>query len=172
MSPPLRPKGNEEALWRGLVGNDLQVVSTDHCPFFFKTQKIMGKGDFSKIPNGAPGIETRMMLLWDGGVNTGRISPNRFVELTSTAPAKIFGLFPRKGTIAPGSDADILVFDPRKKVTLSAKTLHQRVDYTPYEGRVVTGAPEVVISRGEVLVQKGKGNFRKGRGSFLRRNPR
>ncbi len=172
MSPPLRPKGNEEALWRGLEKDDLSVVSTDHCPFFFKTQKTMGKDNFARIPNGAPGIETRMMLLWDGGVNGGRISPNRFVELTATAPAKIFGLFPKKGTIAPGSDADVVVFDPKKKVTLSAKTLHQRVDYTPYEGITVTGAPDAVVSRGEVLVAKGTASIRAGRGAFLRRSPR
>ena len=134
MSPPLRAKGNEEALWRGLRMNDLQAVSTDHCPFCMKDQKELGKDDFSKIPNGAPGIETRMSLLYDGGVVTGRISLNRFVELTSTSPAKIFGLFPKKGTIAPGSDADLVVFDPNRKITLSAKTLHQRVDYTPVRG--------------------------------------
>jgi dihydropyrimidinase len=173
MSPPLRRKGNEEHLWRGLKFDDLQAVSTDHCPFCMKDQKLLGKDDFSKIPNGAPGIETRMMLLWDGGVNTGKISPNRFVELTSTSPAKIFGLFPKKGTIAPGSDADLVVFDPKKKVTLSHKTLHQRVDYTPYEGRTVTGAPAVVISRGEVVVENGNGaGLRNGRGEFLRRKPR
>ncbi|MGH9399500.1 MAG: dihydropyrimidinase, partial [Thermoanaerobaculia bacterium] len=135
MSPPLRAAGNEEALWRGLAGNDLQAISTDHCPFCMKEQKELGKNDFSKIPNGAPGIETRMTLVYDGGVCRGRIGLNRFVELTSTAPAKIFGLFPRKGTIAPGSDADIVIFDPNKKHVLSAKTLHMKVDYNPYEGR-------------------------------------
>jgi dihydropyrimidinase len=172
MSPPLRAKGNEEALWRGLKMNDLQAVSTDHCPFCMKEQKELGKDDFSKIPNGAPGIETRMSLLWDGGVVKGRISPNRFVELTSTSPAKIFGLFPRKGTIAPGSDADLVVFDPNRKVTLSAKTLHQRVDYTPYEGRVVQGAADAVISRGEVIVENGAFKGNAGRGSFLKRKAR
>lgn len=172
MSPPLRSKGNEEKLWRGLAGNDLQSVSTDHCPFCMKGQKELGKDDFSKIPNGAPGIETRMSLLYDGGVVGKRISINRFVELTSTSPAKIFGMFPRKGTIAPGSDADIVVFDPERKVTLSASTLHHRVDYTPYEGRVVQGAPDVVISRGEVIVDGGGFRGRAGRGEFLKRKPR
>ncbi len=172
MSPPLRAKGNEEALWRGLATNDLQTVSTDHCPFCMKGQKELGQGDFSKIPNGAPGIETRMSLLYDGGVVRNRISVNRFVELTSTSPAKIFGLFPKKGTIAPGSDADLVVFNPNRKLTLSAKTLHQRVDYTPYEGRVVQGAADTVISRGEVIVENGTFVGRAGRGSFLKRKAR
>ena len=172
MSPPLRAKGNEEALWRGLATNDLQTVSTDHCPFCMKGQKELGQGDFSKIPNGAPGIETRMSLLYDGGVVRNRISVNRFVELTSTSPAKIFGLFPKKGTIAPGSDADLVVFDPNRKITLSAKTLHHRVDYTPYEGRVVQGAADTVISRGEVIVENGTFVGRAGRGSFLKRKVR
>src|SRR6187399_900743 len=155
MSPPLRPKETQQRLWRGLAFNDLQVISTDHCPFCMKEQKELGCDDFSKIPNGAPGIETRMSLVYDGGVRTGRISLNRFVELTSTSPAKIFGLFPRKGTIAPGSDADIVIFDAEKKVRLSAKTLHMNVDYNPYEGREVTGVSETVISRGRVIIDGG-----------------
>jgi dihydropyrimidinase len=172
MSPPLRAKGNEEKLWRGLAGNDLQAVSTDHCPFCMKEQKELGRGDFSKIPNGAPGIETRLSLLFDGGVVGKRISLNRFVELTSTSPAKIFGLFPKKGTIAPGSDADIVIFDPKKKHTLSAKTHHRRVDYNPYEGREVTGQAETVLSRGKVIVENGRFTGKPGSGSFLKRNPR
>jgi dihydropyrimidinase len=172
MSPPLRARGNEEKLWRGLAGNDLQAVSTDHCPFCMKEQKELGRGDFSKIPNGAPGIETRMSLLFDGGVVGERISLNRFVELTSTSPAKIFGLFPKKGTIAPGSDADVVIFDPGKKHTLSAKTHHMRVDYSPYEGRQVTGAPETVLSRGRVIIENGKFAGKAGAGSFLKRSPR
>ena len=132
----------------------------------------MGEGDFSKIPNGAPGIETRMSLVYDGGVRTGRISLNRFVELTSTSPARIFGLFPRKGTIAPGSDADIVVFDPDRKMRLSVKTLHMRVDYNPYEGREVTGVAETVISRGRVIVDGGRFTGRSGAGSFLKRSTR
>jgi dihydropyrimidinase len=172
MSPPLRAKGNEERLWRGLAGNDLQAVSTDHCPFCMKEQKELGKGDFSKIPNGAPGIETRMSLLYDGGVAGKRISLNRFVELTSTSPAKIFGLFPRKGTIAPGSDADIVIFDHGKTHTLSAKTHHMKVDYNPYEGRQVTGAAETVLSRGRIVIESGKFTGKPGSGAFLKRQPR
>ncbi|HEY3092747.1 MAG TPA: dihydropyrimidinase [Vicinamibacterales bacterium] len=172
MSPPLRPKETQERLWRGLAFNDLQAISTDHCPFCMKEQKVLGRGDFSKIPNGAPGIETRMSLVYDGGVRPGRISLNRFVELTSTSPAKIFGLFPRKGTIAPGSDADIVVFDPEKKVRLSAKTLHMKVDYNPYEGREVVGATDTVISRGRVVIDGGKFVGRPGSGSFIKRASR
>src|SRR5438552_510651 len=137
-----------------------------------KEQKELGTDDFSKIPNGAPGVETRMSLVYDGGVRSGKITLNRFVELTSTSPARIFGLFPRKGTIAPGSDADIIIFDPEKKVRLSVKTLHMKVDYNPYEGREVTGATETVISRGKVIVDDGKFAGRPGAGSFLRRNAR
>src|SRR6476660_4205686 len=172
MSPPLRAKETQDRLWRGLAFNDLQAVSTDHCPFCMKEQKTMGHDDFSKIPNGAPGIETRMSLVYDGGVRTGRISLNRFVELTSTSPAKIFGLFPRKGTIAPGSDADIVIFDPEKKVRLSQKTLHMKVDYNPYEGREVAGVSDTVISRGRVIIDGGKFVGRTGSGSFIKRASR
>jgi dihydropyrimidinase len=172
MSPPLRPKETQERLWRGLAFNDLQAISTDHCPFCMKEQKALGRNDFSKIPNGAPGIETRMSLVYDGGVRTGRISLNRFVELTSTSPAKMFGLFPRKGTIAPGSDADIVIFDPEKKVRLSQKTLHMKVDYSPYEGREVVGVTDTVISRGRVIIDGGKFVGRAGSGSFIKRASR
>src|SRR2546427_11177385 len=172
MSPPLREKAQQEELWRGLAFNDLQCISTDHCPFCMKEQKELGRNDFSKIPNGAPGIETRMSLVYDGGVRAGRISLNRFVELTSTAAAKIFGLFPRKGTIAPGSDADIVVFDPNRTITLAAKTLHMNVDYNPYEGRQVTGATDVELSRGRVVIEDGAFVGRKGAGSFLKRSTR
>jgi dihydropyrimidinase len=172
MSPPLRPKETQDRLWRGLAFNDLQAISTDHCPFCMKEQKVLGEGDFSKIPNGAPGIETRMSLVYDGGVRTGRISLNRFVELTSTSPAKIFGLFPRKGTIAPGSDADLVIFDPDKTETLSARTHHMKVDYNPYEGRQVTGVSETVISRGRVIVDNGQFVGRAGAGAFLKRSRR
>jgi dihydropyrimidinase len=172
MSPPLRPKDTQDRLWRGLAFNDLQAISTDHCPFCMKEQKTLGQDDFSKIPNGAPGIETRMSLVYDGGVLPGRISLNRFVELTATSPAKIFGLFPRKGTIAPGSDADIVIFDPAKKTTLSAKTLHMKVDYNPYEGREVTGGVDTVVSRGRVVIDAGTFTGRAGGGSFLKRSAR
>ena len=172
MSPPLREKAKQALLWQGLAFNDLQCISTDHCPFCMKEQKELGRGDFSKIPNGAPGIETRMSLVYDGGVREGRISLNRFVELTSTSPAKIFGLFPRKGTIAPGSDADIVIFDPNRTVTLAAKTLHMKVDYNPYEGRRVTGAADTVLSRGRVVIENGQFAGRAGQGSFLKRRAR
>jgi dihydropyrimidinase len=171
MSPPLREKWNQVALWKGLAKNDLQVVSTDHCPFCMNEppQKQLGKDDFSKIPNGAPGIETRLMLLWDGGVRTGRIDAHKFVEITSTNPARMFGLWPRKGTVAVGSDGDLVIWDPDKEVTLSTKTLHMRVDYNPYEGRVIKGAPAVVLSRGDVIVDHGEFKGRKGRGEFVKR---
>jgi dihydropyrimidinase len=167
-TPPLRDASNHDHLWRGLKQNDLQVVSTDHCPFCMKGQKELGRGDFAKIPNGMPGIETRLYLLWEG-VREGRISMNRFVEITSTAPAKIFGLYPRKGTIAVGTDADLLVWDPEKEHVLSQKTLHMRVDYSPFEGRKVVGAPSAVLSRGETIVRDGKFLGRPGRGRFLKR---
>jgi dihydropyrimidinase len=171
MSPPLRDRAKQAQLWRGLAFNDLQCISTDHCPFCMK-EKRLGEHDFSKIPNGAPGIETRMSLVYDGGVREGRISMNRFVELTATSPAKIFGLFPRKGTIAPGSDADIVVFDPNRTMTLSAKTLHMNVDYNPYEGRQVTGATDTVLTRGRVIIESGKFVGGNGGGSFLKRSTR
>jgi dihydropyrimidinase len=171
MSPPLRDKAKQDQLWRGLAFNDLQCISTDHCPFCMK-EKRLGENDFSKIPNGAPGVETRMSLVYDGGVRPGRISLNRFVELTSTSPAKIFGLFPRKGTIAPGSDADIVVFDPNRTITLAARTLHMNCDYNPYEGRQVTGATDTVLSRGRLVIENGVFVGRKGAGSFLKRATR
>jgi len=169
MTPPVREKWNQEKLWRGLQFNDLQVVSTDHCPFCFKEQKELGLNDFSKIPNGGPGVEHRMSLVYNGGVVGGRISLNRFVELTSTNPARIFGLFPRKGTIAVGSDADIVIFDPDEEMTISAKTHHMRVDYSCYEGMKVRGVTKTVLSRGEVVIEEGVYTGRKGHGTFLKR---
>ncbi|HWS52662.1 MAG TPA: dihydropyrimidinase [Pyrinomonadaceae bacterium] len=169
MTPPLREKWNQAELWKGLRTDDLQVISTDHCPFCMKEQKELGRGDFSKIPNGAPGVEHRMSLIHDGGVVGNRISLNRFVELTSTAAAKMFGLFPRKGTIAVGSDADIVVFDPGREQTISAATHHMNVDYSAYEGRKVRGAVETVLSRGRVVVEGGEFRGRAGDGRFLKR---
>jgi dihydropyrimidinase len=171
MSPPLRDKRHQEALWKGLATNDLQVVATDHCPFGMDDppQKQAGRNDFSKIPGGAPGVETRLMLVWDGGVRTGRIDLHRFVEIVSTNPARMFGLWPKKGTIAVGSDGDLMLFDPERETTLSAATLHMRVDYSPYEGRVVRGGPAVVMSRGEVIVDHGQFLGQKGRGQFVKR---
>ncbi len=171
MSPPLREKGHQEELWKGLAGNDLQVVATDHCPFSMDEppQKQAGRDDFSKIPGGAPGIETRLMLVWDGGVRTGRIDPHRFVEIVSTNPARIFGLWPKKGTVAVGSDGDLVLWDPERETTLAAASLHMRVDYNPYEGRVVHGGPAVVLSRGEVLVDHGRFLGQTGRGQYVKR---
>ena len=169
-TPPLREKWNQEKLWGGLKKNNLQVISTDHCPFCFKEQKELGKGNFTKIPNGGPGIEHRMQLTFDGGVVGKKITLNRWVELTSTTPAKIFGMFPRKGTIAPGSDADIVIWDPEKEHSISAKTHHMAVDYSMYEGKKVKGDAEIVISRGEVIVEKGKFSGKPGRGNYVKRN--
>jgi len=169
MTPPLRDRENQEQLWRGLRGNDLQVISTDHCPFCFREQKELGLDDFSKIPNGGPGVENRMGLIYHHGVAAGRINLNRFVELTSTAAAKIFGLFPRKGTIAVGSDADLVIFDPEREQTISAETHHMRVDYSAYEGWKVRGVTETVLSRGGVIVENGEWRGKPGAGEFLRR---
>jgi dihydropyrimidinase len=168
-TPPLREKWHQEKLWNGLKCDHLQVVSTDHCPFCFKEQKEMGRDDFTKIPNGGPGVEHRMSLIYSGGVASGRFSANRFVQLVSTAPAKLFGLYPRKGTIAVGSDADLVIFDPKRKHTISAKTHHMRVDYSMFEGIQVTGMPDVVLSRGKVVVDGDKFLGRAGHGEFLRR---
>mgnify|MGYP000409766547 FL=1 len=172
MTPALREKWNQDELWKGLRFGDLQSISTDHCPFCFKDQKILGINDFSKIPNGGPGVENRMSLVYNGGVNSGRISLNKFVELTSTAAAKTFGLFPKKGTIAVGSDADIIIFDPHRKETISIKnacTHHMRVDYNAYEGFEVTGFTETVLSRGKIIINKCEYVGKKGDGRFLKR---
>jgi dihydropyrimidinase len=168
-TPPLREKWHQEKLWNGLKQDHLQVVSTDHCPFCFKEQKEMGKDDFTKIPNGGPGIEHRMSLIYSGGVAKGRFSVNRFVELVSTTPAKIFGLYPRKGTIAIGSDADLVIFDPNREHTISAATHHMRVDYSMFEGIKVKGTTDVVLSRGRVLVEGDQFHGKPGQGSFLKR---
>ncbi|MGE0883819.1 MAG: dihydropyrimidinase [Blastocatellales bacterium] len=169
MTPPLRDRENQEKLWRGLRSDDLQVISTDHCPFCMKEQKELGVDDFSKIPNGGPGVENRMSLIYHHGVAAGRIDLNRFVELTSTAAAKIFGLFPRKGTIAVGSEADIVIFDPNREQTISAATHHMRVDYSAYEGWKVKGVTEIVLSRGNVIVENGEWKGKAGAGQFLKR---
>jgi dihydropyrimidinase len=169
MTPPLREQWNQDKLWQGLAGNDLQVISTDHCPFCFKEQKTLGLDDFTKIPNGGPGVEHRMSLVYNGGVVGRRISVNRFVELTSTAAARLFGLFPRKGTIAVGSDADIVIFDPEQEQTISAATHHMNVDYSCYEGMTVRGVTRTVLSRGSVVIEDGEYRGRQGAGQFLRR---
>ena len=172
MTPALREKWNQDELWKGIKFGNLQSISTDHCPFCFKDQKILGIDDFSKIPNGGPGVENRMSLVFNGGVNSGRISLNKFVELTSTAAAKTFGLFPKKGTIAVDSDADIVIFDPQRKETISvnnACTHHMNVDYNAYEGFEVTGFTETVLSRGKVIIKDCEYVGKKGDGKFLKR---
>jgi dihydropyrimidinase len=171
-TPPLREKHHPPKLWEGLKHDHLQVVSTDHCPFCFADQKSLGKDDFTKIPNGGPGVENRLQLLYHHGVNLGRLSLNRFVELVATTPAKLFGLYPRKGTLAAGSDADIVVWDPQADHTITAKTHHMRVDYSMFEGFTVKGNARLVMSRGEVLVDDGSYLGRPGRGQFLKRAAR
>jgi dihydropyrimidinase len=171
-TPPLREKKNQAKLWDGLKHDHLQVVSTDHCPFCFADQKALGKDDFTKIPNGGPGIENRMQLIYHHGVNAGRLSLNRFVEITATAPARIFGMYPRKGTITAGSDADLVLWDPQAEHTISAGTHHMRVDYSMFEGFKVRGNARKVYSRGELVVDGGKFVGRVGRGKYLRREAR
>ena len=168
-TPPLREKHNCVELWKGLRMDDLQVISTDHCPFCMKEQKELGKDDFSKIPNGAPGVENRMSLIYNGGVVENRISLNRFVELTSTAAAKMFGMFPKKGTIAVGSDADIVIFDPEQEHTFGVDNEHMKVDYSTYEGWKVKGKVETVLSRGHVIIEGGKHTGKEGDGQFIKR---
>jgi dihydropyrimidinase len=168
-TPPLREKWHQEKLWSGLAADQLQVVSTDHCPFCYKEQKELGIGDFTKIPNGGPGIEHRMSLVFTGGVQKKRFSVNRFVEIVSTTPAKLFGLYPRKGTIAVGSDADLVIFDPNAEHVISAKTHHMRVDYSMFEGIQVKGMPRQVFSHGQLLIDNNKFVGRVGQGEFLKR---
>jgi dihydropyrimidinase len=169
MSPPLRPRENNEILWQALAQGNLQVVATDHCPFFFKGQKELGREFFGKIPNGAPGIETRMSLLYGVGVAEQKISLQKLVEVSATNPAKIFGMYPYKGTIAVGSDADIVVFDPNKDLVLRKKMLHENVDYTPYEGIRVKGYPVMTIVGGKIVVENGQFLGQRGAGRFIKR---
>jgi dihydropyrimidinase len=168
-TPPPRPKDQQEHLWKALGSDVLSVLSTDHCPFKWPEQKAINGEEFQKVPNGGPGIENRLHMLHEFGVRTGRISLNRFVELTSTNVARLFGLYPRKGTIAPGSDADIVVWDPEKKLTISASTHHSNVNYNLFEGTEVTGAPEVVLVRGQVIVENDELVAQPGAGQFIKR---
>ncbi|MBA2556553.1 MAG: dihydropyrimidinase [Chloroflexi bacterium] len=168
-SPPLRPADHQQDLWTGLLRDDLQVVSTDHCPFDFEDQKQLGQGDFRKIPNGLPGVEDRVDLLHDGGVVTGRLTKERWVEVISAAPARMFGLAGRKGVVAAGADADLVIYDPNRRRTISASSHHMDVDYSCYEGREVQGGSDVVLSRGTVIVENGAWKGEKGHGQFLRR---
>jgi len=170
-SPPLRPADHQEDLWTGLIKDDLQLVATDHCPFDFHGQKELGRGDFRKIPNGLPAVEDRVNLLHDGGVVGGRFSRERWVEIVSTAPAKLFGMYPKKGAIAVGSDADIVLYDPDRKWTISAATHHMDVDYSLFEGRQIQGAADVVMSRGTVVIEGDEFVGSKSHGRFIKRAP-
>ena len=169
MSPPLREKGNNERLWHGIAQGDIQTVATDHCPFDFKLKKELGSDDFTKCPNGGPGVETRIALMFSEGVGKNRISINKFVDVVSTAPAKLFGLYPQKGSISIGADADLMVIDPKKQVTIKNENLHENVDYTLYEGMELKGYPVMTISRGEIIVKNNKFIGSKGRGRYLER---
>jgi dihydropyrimidinase len=168
MSPPFRPKGHQDVLWKALQGGTLQTTATDHC-CFCADQKAMGKDDFSKIPNGTAGVEDRMMVMWDSGVNKGRLSEQEFVAVTSTNSAKIFNLYPQKGCIAEGADADIVIWDPQKTHTLSAETHHQNIDFNIFEGRTVTGAPYITISQGKVVFKDGELFVTEGAGRYIKR---
>jgi len=166
MAPPARTEIDRASLWGGLARGEIHTVASDHCPFFYATQKARGRDDFSRIPGGAPGIETRLSLLYTYGVRAGRLSPERWVDVCCTQPAQRFGLAPRKGTLLPGADADLVIFDPERHQTLAAANLHQNVDYCPYEGWQVQGTPVTVLARGEVIVLDGKFVGQAGRGRF------
>lgn len=172
MSPPLREKSNQDQLWEGLRDGSISVIATDHCPFNLTTKIMMGKDDFTKCPNGAAGVETRVPLIFSEGVMTGRIDISRFVEVMSTLPAKLFGIYPKKGCLDIGSDADIILINPRKRVIIKNDNLHQNVDYTPFEGFEVQGYPVMTMSRGEIIVKDDQFVGQKGRGQFLRRQQR
>jgi dihydropyrimidinase len=171
MAPPPRTEADRQALWAALAAGEVDTVATDHCPFFYETQKTRGRDDFSRIPGGAPGIETRLALLYTHGVRAGRLTLERWVAACCTEPARRFGLAPRKGTLAVGADADVVLFDPERRVRLSYETLHQNVDYCPYEGWELQGYPVTVLSRGEVIVRDGEFVGTAGRGRFLRTDP-
>jgi dihydropyrimidinase len=171
MAPPPRTEDDRAALWAGLASGEVDTVATDHCPFFFESQKTRGRDDFSRIPGGAPGIETRLALLYTHGVRTGRLTLERWVEVCCTAPARRFGLAPRKGTLSVGANADVVIFDPERPATLSVDNLHQNVDYCPYEGWEVQGYPTTILSRGEVIVRDGEFVGTSGRGRFLHTAP-
>ena len=169
MSPPLREKKDQSALWAGINQGSIQVVATDHCPFKWE-QKLMGKDDFSKIPNGHPAIEHRMELLFSEGVNKGKISLNKFVEVSSTNAAKIFGMYPKKGCVAVGSDADLVIFDPNEEHVITVDKHHMNVDYSAYEGWKVKGKTKTVILRGEIAIENNERKISPGYGKFVKRN--
>tara|TARA_B100001964_G_C14177272_1_gene574434 strand:- start:8 stop:1447 length:1440 start_codon:yes stop_codon:yes gene_type:complete len=170
MSPPFRPKGHQDALWRGLQSGNLQTTATDHC-CFCADQKAMGKDDFTKIPNGTGGVENRMEVLWHAGVNTGKLTMNEFVRVTSTNAAQIFNMYPRKGSISVGADADLVIWDPEASKTISAKTHHQNVDYNIFEGMTVRGTPSHTVSQGKVVFKDGELSVERGAGRYIERPP-
>ncbi len=170
MSPPFRPKGHQDALWRGLQSGNLQTTATDHC-CFCADQKAMGKDDFTKIPNGTGGVENRMEVLWHAGVNTGKLTMNEFVRVTSTNAAQIFNMYPRKGSISVGADADLVIWDPEASKTISAKTHHQNVDYNIFEGMTVRGMPSHTVSQGKVVFKDGELSVERGAGRYIERPP-
>ena len=169
MSPPLRPVENQSALWDGLITGEIQTIGTDHCPFFYEREKQLGKDDFTKAPGGAPGVEARMTISFSEGVSAGRLTLNQFADRTATAPAKLFGMYPEKGVLQPGSDADIVIFDPTRKTTITWDDLHENVDYTPYEGLAATGVPILTISRGNIVAKDGVFLGQAGAGKFIKR---
>jgi dihydropyrimidinase len=171
LSPPLRTAEDRDALWRRLADGTLQAVATDHCPFRYEGQKSLGRDDFSKIPNGLPGLEAKLSLVYSEGVHRGRITINKLVEAMAEGPARLFGLYPEKGTIAPGSDADLVIFDPAVAWKLDAEHLHSPLDYSPYEGIEVMGKTRTVLLRGQTVVKDGRFVGRKGMGRFLKRRP-
>jgi dihydropyrimidinase len=168
MSPPFRNRLHQDSLWAGLQAGSLQVVATDHCAFTTK-QKRTGVGDFTKIPNGTGGLEDRLPVLWTAGVNTGRLTPNEFVAVTSTNIAKILNMYPKKGAIVEGADADLIVWDPKRKKTISSKNQQSIIDYNVFEGFEVTGLPRFVFTRGEVAIEENAVNTRPGHGEFVGR---
>ena len=169
MSPPLRPIENQEVLWQGLMDGEIQTVGTDHCPFFYGKEKQMGRDDFTKAPGGAPGVEARMTILFSEGVSRGRFGLEQFAQMTATNPAKLFGMYPKKGVLRPGSDADVVIFDPSQVDVITWDKLHENVDYTPYEGLEVKGVPQLTISRGKVVARDGVFVGKAGDGQFVRR---
>jgi dihydropyrimidinase len=168
-SPPVRDKSNWDVLWNAVRTDELSAISTDHCAFTWDGQKTLGKDDFSKIPNGGPGLENRLHMIHEFGARAGRISLNRMVELLATSPAKLFGLYPKKGTVAVGSDADLVIFDPERRHTITAANQHSKTDYNLYEGTEVTGTPEVVLLRGNVLVENDELVASPGIGQYVAR---
>jgi len=168
MSPPFRPKGHQEALWRGLQSGNLHTTATDHCTFC-AAQKAAGKDDFSKIPNGTGGVEERLAVIWDAGVNSGRLTPSEFVSITSANAAKLFNIYPQKGCVAVGADADLVVWDPAGTKTLSAKTQHSKGDFNIFEGRTVRGIPSHTVSQGELVFVQGELRAVLGKGRYIKR---